>query len=66
MLIIMVPVMMILIQLNLHYGLRPCGLGTEPGQSETAGSGGVGPGTNITLQAPANLQIETRVCGSGI
>jgi hypothetical protein len=60
MLIIMVPVMMILIQLNLHYGLRPLRIGEQSlVKVKLRDQGALEPGTDITLQAPANLQIET-------
>ncbi len=61
MLIIMLPVMMILIQLNLHYGLRPLGVG-ERGlvKVKLRDAAALGRGTEITLQAPENLRIETQ------
>lgn len=61
MLVIMVPVMMILIQLNLHYGLRPLGIGEQSlVKVKLRDPAALKLGTEITLQAPENLQIETQ------
>ena len=60
MLILMIPAMIILIQLNLHYASRPLRVG-EPAivKVKLRDPGAVAQGANITLRAPDNLKIET-------
>lgn len=61
MLILMVPTLIILIQLNLHYGARPLRVG-EPTLVKVTlrDPAALGRGVEIRLEAPANLKIETR------
>ena len=60
MLILMVPTVIILIQLNLHYGFRPLRVG-EPAlvKVKLRDASAVAAGTSLTLQAPENLRVET-------
>lgn len=60
MLILMVPAMLILIQLNHRYGLRPLRVG-EPAvvKVKLRDAGALARGTELKLTAPANLKIET-------
>jgi len=61
MLVLMLPTMLILIELNLHYGNRPLRVGEETlvkvKLREPAALAG---GVEISLQAPDNLKIETQ------
>jgi hypothetical protein len=60
MLILMVPTMLILIQLNYHYGLRPLRVGEQAlVKVKLRDAGALARGADITLTAPANLKIET-------
>ena len=60
MLILMVPTMMLLIQLNLHYGARPLRVGEQTlVKVKLRDPAVLGRGTVISLQAPENLKIET-------
>ncbi len=57
MLILMIPTMLILIQLNLHYGARPLRVG-EPALVKVKLREGAR--TDVSLSAPDNLKIETQ------
>lgn len=61
MLILMVPTLIILIQLNLHYGSRPLRVG-EPTlvKVKLRDPAALGRGAEIHLKAPENLKIETQ------
>jgi hypothetical protein len=60
MLILMVPALIILIQLNLHYGARPLRVGERAlVKVKLRNSQALSSGANLTLQAPNNLKIET-------
>jgi len=60
MLILMVPAMIILIQLNLHYGSRPLRVGEQAlVKVRLRDAAALALGANISLQAPENLKIET-------
>ena len=60
MLILMVPTMLILIQLNHHYALRPLRVGEQAlVKVKLRDAGALVRGTDITLTAPGNLKIET-------
>ena len=60
MLILMIPAMIILIQLNLHYGSRPLRVGEQTiVKVKLRDPNALAQGANITLQAPDNLKIET-------
>src|SRR5262245_55586574 len=60
MLILMVPAMIILIQLNLHYASRPLNIGEQAlVKVKLRGPMAMDQGANISLQAPDNLKIET-------
>jgi len=60
MLILMVPAMIILIQLNLHYGSRPLRIGEQTlVKVKLRDPAALARGASITLQAPGNLKIET-------
>lgn len=60
MLILMVPTMILLIQLNLHYGTRPLRVGEQTlVKVKLRNPTTLGQGATITLQAPENLKIET-------
>jgi hypothetical protein len=61
MLILMVPTMIILIQLNLHYGSRPLRVGEQTlVKVKLRGPAALGQGAEISLKAPDNLKIETK------
>ena len=61
MLILMVPTMIILIQLNLHYGSRPLRVGESTlVKVKLRDATALGRGAEITLQAPESLKIETQ------
>jgi len=61
MLILMVPAMIILIQLNLHYGLRPLAIGESAlVKVKLRDAAALTSGAEITLQAPPNLKVETQ------
>lgn len=60
MLILMVPTVLILIQLNLHYGFRPLRLGEAAlVKVKLRDASVLSTGTALALQAPANLKVET-------
>ena len=60
MLILMVPAVIILVQLNLHYGLRPLAIGESAlVKVKLRDSAALAGGAEFKLQAPANLKIET-------
>ena len=60
MLILMVPTILILIQLNYRYGLRPLRVGEQAVVKVRLRDASVlAPGAGLTLTAPANLKIET-------
>jgi hypothetical protein len=60
MLILMVPAMIILIQLNLHYASRPLRVGEQAiVKVKLRNSNTLANGANVTLQSPDNLKIET-------
>src|SRR5882762_3483709 len=60
MLILMVPAMIILIQLNLHYASRPLRVGEQTlVKVKLRDPAALARGANLTLQAPGNLKIET-------
>ncbi len=60
MLTLMVPAMIILIQLNLHYGARPLRVGEQAlVKVKLRDSHALSSGANLALQAPTNLKIET-------
>jgi len=59
MLILMVPTVLILIQLNYHYGLRPLRVGEQAlVKVKMRNFDPAAPPANITLTAPENLKIE--------
>ena len=61
MLILMVPTMIILIQLNLHYGSRPLRVGEQTlVKVKLRDPGALGRGAAISLKAPDSLKIETQ------
>src|SRR5436190_10646957 len=61
MLILMVPALIILIQLNLHYGLRPLAIGESTlVKVKLRDPGTLTSGAEVTLQAPPNLKVETQ------
>jgi len=61
MLILMVPTMIILIQLNLHYGSRPLRVGEQTlVKVKLREPAALGPGAEINLKAPESLKIETQ------
>ncbi len=61
MLILMVPAMIILIQLNLHYGRRPLAVGESAlVKVKLRDPAALASGAELTLQAPPNLKIETQ------
>src|SRR4030095_17019456 len=61
MLILMVPTMLILIQLNLHYGSRPLRVGEQTlVKVKLRDSSPLARGAEITLKAPDGLKIETQ------
>lgn len=61
MLILMVPTMIILIQLNLHYGSRPLRVGESTlVKVKLRDATALGRGAEITLRAPESLKIETQ------
>src|SRR5882762_9242188 len=61
MLILMVPALIILIQLNLHYGLRPLAIGESAlVKVKLRDPAALTSGAEVTLQAPPNLKVETR------
>ena len=61
MLILMVPTMILLIQLNLHYGFRPLRVGEQTlVKVKLRDPGALGRGAQISLQAPESLKIETQ------
>ena len=61
MLILMVPTMIILIQLNLHYGSRPLRVGEQTlVKVKLRDPAALARGAEISLQAPENLKIETQ------
>jgi hypothetical protein len=57
MLILMIPTMIILIQLNLHYGARPLRVGEQALVKVKLREGS---NTDVSLSAPQNLKIETQ------
>jgi len=60
MLILMVPALVILIQLNYHYGLRPLRVGEQAVvKVKLRNPTALAQGVDFTLAAPANLKIET-------
>ncbi len=60
MLILMVPTMIILIQLNLHYGFRPLRVGEQTlVKVKLRDQSALGRGAEISLKAPDSLKIET-------
>ena len=61
MLILMVPTIIILIQLNLHYGSRPLRVGEQTlVKVKLRDPTALARGANISLQAPENLKMETQ------
>lgn len=61
MLILMVPTMILLIQLNLHYGARPLRVGEQAlVKVKLRDPGALGRGADLSLQAPESLKIETQ------
>jgi hypothetical protein len=60
MLILMVPAMIILIQLNLHYGLRPVDIGESALVKVKLRDPAALTSGEVTLQAPSNLKVETQ------
>jgi hypothetical protein len=61
MLILMVPTLIILIQLNLHYGLRPLRVGEHAlVKVKLRDPTALARGAKISLQAPESLKIETQ------
>ncbi len=61
MLILMVPTMILLIQLNLHYGARPLRVGEQTlVKVKLRDAAALGKGSEITLKAPESLKIETQ------
>jgi len=60
MLILMVPTIVILIQLNYHYGVRPLRVGEQAVvKVKLRDAAALAPGADLTLTAPENLKIET-------
>ena len=60
MVILMMPTMLILIQLNYHYGLRPLRVGEQAlVKVKLHDASALARGADITLTAPGNLKIET-------
>ncbi|MBI3413711.1 MAG: hypothetical protein HY043_00090 [Verrucomicrobia bacterium] len=60
MLILMAPTVIILIQLNLHYGFRPLRVGeTALVKVKLRDASAVAAGTSLTLRAPESLRVET-------
>jgi len=60
MLILMIPALIILIQLNLHYGARPLRIGEQTlVKVKLRDPKAFATGANLTLQAPGNLKVET-------
>lgn len=60
MLILMGPTIIILIQLNLHYGFRPLRVGEAVlVKVKMRDASGQAAGTSLTLRAPENLRVET-------
>jgi hypothetical protein len=59
MLILMVPTIVILIQLNLHYGFRPLRIGERALVKVKLRDAAAAGNTQITLKAPTNVEIET-------
>jgi len=60
MLILMVPTIFILIQLNYHYGLRPLRAGEQAVMKvKLRAAAALTPDADFTLTAPGNLRIET-------
>lgn len=61
MMILMVPTILILIQLNLHYGSRPLRVGEQTlVKVKLRDLSALARGAEIGLEAPANLKIETQ------
>jgi hypothetical protein len=61
MLILMVPAMIILIQLNLHYALRPLAIGeTALVKVKLRDAAALTSNGGLSLQAPPNLKVETQ------
>jgi len=61
MLILMVPTIIILIQLNLHYGSRPLRVGEQTlVKVKLRNPTALARGASISLQAPENLKMETQ------
>ena len=61
MLILMVPTIILLIQLNLHYGSRPLRVGEQTlVKVRLRAPDALARGTEITLKAPESVQIETQ------
>src|SRR5437667_5135231 len=61
MLILMVPTIIILIQLNLHYGARPLRVGEQTlVKVKLRNPTALARGASISLQAPENLKMETQ------
>jgi len=61
MMILMVPTIIILIQLNLHYGSRPLRVGEQTlVKVKLRDLSALARGAEISLEAPANLKIETQ------
>ena len=60
MMIVMAPIILILIQLNLHYGSRPLRVGEQTlVKVKLRDLSPLARGAGISLEAPANLKIET-------
>lgn len=60
MIILMIPVVMILIQLNLHYAMRPLGVGEQTLVNVIVrDAGSLTEGAEIVLHAGAEIEIET-------
>lgn len=60
MLILMVPTIMILIQLNYHYGVRPLRVGEQAVvKVKLRDAAALAQGADLTLTAPENLKVET-------
>ena len=62
MLILMIPTMIILIQLNLHYGARPLRVGEQALLKVKLRERS---NTDVSLSAPANLKVETQGVHAG-
>ena len=61
MMILMVPTIIILIQLNLHYGARPLRVGEQTlVKVKLRDLSALARGAEISLEAPANLKLETQ------